>query len=110
MAAGALVLPLGPDIDLPLCPLRAVTGVPCPFCGMTTAGIAAAHGDLVGAVMANPAALVLIAAIVVSFVPVIYRDSRVRAAVARHKLWITRLPWLVLPLVWLWQLDRFGFI
>ena len=77
---------------------------------MTTASMAAAHGDVVGAVAANPASLVLMAAIAVSFAPMIYRDNRVHAAAARWRPWLTRLPWLALPLLWLWQLDRFGFI
>jgi hypothetical protein len=37
-----------------VCPLRAVTGVPCPFCGGTTAATALADGHLADAVAANP--------------------------------------------------------
>ncbi|MGK2957472.1 MAG: DUF2752 domain-containing protein [Acidimicrobiales bacterium] len=47
-------------VGLP-CPLRALTGIPCPFCGMTTASIHLARGRFVEAVAANP--LVLLVAI-----------------------------------------------
>ena len=38
-----------------LCPLRAATGVPCPYCGLTRSITATATGDLAGAVELNPA-------------------------------------------------------
>jgi hypothetical protein len=38
----------------PLCPLREVTGVPCPFCGGTTSATALAGGRLSDALAANP--------------------------------------------------------
>ena len=38
----------------PVCPLRAVTGVPCPFCGGTTSATALADGRLSDALAANP--------------------------------------------------------
>jgi hypothetical protein len=45
--------------DLPgfvLCPFRAVTGLPCPGCGMTRAFCAIGHGDFASAVGFNPLA------------------------------------------------------
>jgi hypothetical protein len=36
------------------CLLRAVTGIPCPFCGMTTAGVYLARGNAADAFAANP--------------------------------------------------------
>ena len=41
------------------CPLRSLTGVPCPFCGMTTAATALAAGRLEAALEANPFVLLL---------------------------------------------------
>ena len=38
----------------PVCPLRETTGVPCPFCGGTTAATALADGRLSDALAANP--------------------------------------------------------
>ncbi len=38
----------------PVCPLREVTGVPCPFCGGTTSATALADGRVAEALAANP--------------------------------------------------------
>jgi uncharacterized protein DUF2752 len=55
MLAAAATLPLLPGhAGLP-CPLRTLTGVPCPLCGMTTSVEATVHGDLLAALRANPA-------------------------------------------------------
>jgi hypothetical protein len=48
----------GTGLALP-CPLRTLTGIPCPLCGMTTAATGLAAGDLGGAIAANPFVLVL---------------------------------------------------
>jgi hypothetical protein len=41
-----------------LCLLRGLTGIPCPFCGFTTAGVHLGHADLAGALMASPLAVI----------------------------------------------------
>ena len=44
------------------CAFRTLTGVDCPFCGMTRATVALAHGDVAAALAAHPLApLVLVA-------------------------------------------------
>jgi hypothetical protein len=56
--AASFVMPFtGFGIDL--CALHAVTGLPCPGCGLTRAFIAASAGDLTVALGANPFVLVL---------------------------------------------------
>ena len=45
----------------PACPFLALTGVPCPFCGMTRATIALGHGDLHAALGFHPLAPVVLA-------------------------------------------------
>ena len=45
-----------------LCPFRALTGLPCPGCGMTRAFCAIGHGDFAGALGFNPLAPLVFAA------------------------------------------------
>jgi hypothetical protein len=42
----------------PVCPFRALTGVPCPTCGTTHAAVALLHGEFGSALAANPLAAV----------------------------------------------------
>jgi hypothetical protein len=48
---GLLVIPWRPPT---LCLLRGLTGVPCPFCGGTTAMVQLGRGDLLAALHASP--------------------------------------------------------
>ena len=57
----AAVWPLLPVHPPVLCPLRATTGVPCPFCGMTRGVVAAIHGHLGASLALNPGAVVVLA-------------------------------------------------
>ncbi len=61
MLAVAAVWPRLPVPHVTTCPLRLVTGVPCPFCGMTRGVVAAVHGDVIGSLVFNPGAVVLLA-------------------------------------------------
>ena len=82
------------------CPLRTITGIPCPLCGMTTSVTAVMHFDLLGAIGANPAGpLVVMAALLLVIIP------------GRHAVNVPRwsLP-AALALMWLWELARFHFI
>lgn len=64
MLGAAAVLPALPAPDVVLCPLRRMTGVPCPFCGMTRAVTSAVHGDLAASLFFNPGGIFLIVAAV----------------------------------------------
>jgi hypothetical protein len=46
------------------CLLRALTGLPCPGCGITTSLLALGRGDLVGSWSANPAGLAVAALLI----------------------------------------------
>jgi len=41
------------------CPLRSLTGIPCPLCGMSRACAAAAHGHILQSLAFNPAGIVV---------------------------------------------------
>ena len=96
------------------CPLRTVTGVPCPMCGMTTAATALADGRLHDALAANPFVLLLVAATVVMAVVIGLRAARLLAparpmgADARQAV---RMALVVLfAASWVFQLHRSGWI
>ncbi len=77
-AIGAAFL-LSPDHieDGPvLCPFRAVTGLPCPGCGLTRSWVYGAHGWWPESFSANPFGLVALAAVVTFVVLVVVRRAR----------------------------------
>ena len=47
------------QLGLPPCVMKALTGIPCPSCGMTTSISLVMHGDLAAASEANPAGLIV---------------------------------------------------
>jgi hypothetical protein len=68
----------------PLCPLKAATGLDCPFCGGLRATHALVHGDVAGAVSHNAlVTLVLIPAMVVLWVLWVRREWLGRPVVRR---------------------------
>ncbi len=101
--AGTLMLGAGLVISrLPghpglICPLRAVTGIPCPLCGMTTSVVATLEGRLGDAFGAAPAGVFLVLAAVGLLV--IRRPERVRVPVP--------LVLGTLALMWVFQLFRY---
>lgn len=83
----------------PGCPFRAVTGVDCPFCGMTRATLALGGGDLPGALALHPLApivvlgtLALMAIVALGRADALLRGRRPLALLgAIAALWILRL-------------------
>jgi Protein of unknown function (DUF2752) len=62
-AAAARPLVAGGHLGV-ACPLRSVTGVPCPLCGMTRGVTALVHGDVGRAVILNPGSVLVVFAAV----------------------------------------------
>lgn len=109
MAATSLRLPV-------VCPLRILTGVPCPLCGMTTGTVAFARGDLAGAAAANPVSLAFLPAMLALLI------HRIRQLVSGRRLfpevtisraagrWVVAAAGVVLVCSWLFQLNRFAIL
>jgi Protein of unknown function (DUF2752) len=98
LAAGAVLPALPGDAGLP-CPLRTVTGVPCPLCGMTTSVEAAVHLHPVDALAANPGGLALVVAALALLVA---RPRRIRVPALAAPT--------VLAALWLFELHRFSIL
>jgi Protein of unknown function (DUF2752) len=96
------------------CPLRTLTGIPCPLCGMTTAAARLAAGDLHAALAANPFVLLLVGltagmavllalrALSLAGPPAPWTEARRRQA-----WWATGL---LAAASWAFQLHRFGWV
>jgi hypothetical protein len=87
-----LLLPRLPGHPGLPCPLRSLTGVPCPFCGMTTSVEAGVHLDLRAALLANPFGVVAVVMAGLLFLRPAWRRvtvplSVVIAAAASSELW-----------------------
>jgi hypothetical protein len=103
----------GKGLWLP-CPLRMLTGVPCPLCGMTTAATGLASGDLGVALAANPFVLLLAG---FTLVMAVLMAARAIGWVAPPAQWPAsrrrQSYWVVAGLAaesWAFQLHRFGWM
>ena len=82
-----------------ICPLRALTGIPCPLCGMTTSIEATVHGEPSAALAANPAGLFAVVAAMLALVVRLPRIVVPRAVLIA-----------VLGAMWLFELHRYGIL
>lgn len=95
-AAARAALPGEPGLS---CPLRALTGVPCPLCGMTTSVTSSVELDLAGALAANPGGILLVLlAIAILLGP------------ARRLIVPASVVYFGLAASWVWELQRFSIL
>jgi hypothetical protein len=115
-AAAAFVSPAASratGLGLP-CPLRTLTGIPCPTCGMTTAATSLASGDVRAAMAANPFVFLLAGG---TLVMTALLAARALGWAPPPAPWSEsarrRVRWAVALLVaasWAFQLHRFGWV
>ncbi len=103
LAAGAMVgiatvRPAIPFEFVPPCPLRTLTGIPCPMCGMTRGVTSLVSGDFAHALLMNPASYLALALVVLVFFQ--WRTRRVVVPV-----WAIVV---VLAGMWTWQLFKYA--
>jgi Protein of unknown function (DUF2752) len=92
VAAVWKVSPVHPPLA---CPLRSTTGIPCPFCGMTRAVVAAVHGDVIGSLRFNPGGIFVLAL-------AIYVIAKAKLPRNTFPLWSI---WVVFGLLWVWNIT-----
>ncbi|MBA3302867.1 MAG: DUF2752 domain-containing protein [Actinomycetota bacterium] len=97
-----------------LCPLREITGIPCPFCGGTTAASGLAGGEVGHALAANPFVAVL-ATVVLGVLALM--AARAAGLAPPPRAWDRTAQRRLVALVggtvlasWIVQLHRFGFL
>ncbi|NUR78819.1 MAG: DUF2752 domain-containing protein [Thermoleophilia bacterium] len=99
LIAGGTVLAASGSHSPLTCPLRALTGIPCPLCGMTTSVEETFHGHLGAALAANPAGVLAVA---LAFAVQLVRTPTIK------------VPGLVQISVgagmWVFELHRFGVV
>jgi len=95
-----------------ICPFLMLTGIPCPFCGGTHAGIDLGRGHPIAALRASP--LAVCGAVVVVILPILRTTSlaarwRQLPAKTRNTVAITAIV-AALAASEVWQLVRFGLL
>ncbi len=97
---------------LPPCPFHALTGLPCPGCGMTRACLHLIQGHLGPALLSNPFSL-LLAAVALAAVPWLARDL-IRGQRSFFAFWAKPWPlplqgalYLALAANWAWNLAKY---
>jgi hypothetical protein len=98
MLGVAAVRPLVPVEFVPPCPLRTLTGIPCPMCGMTRGVTSLVNGDFAHALLMNPASYLAVALAIVLLVQ--WRMKRVVVPV-----WLIAV---MLAVMWTWQLFKYA--
>ena len=98
MLAVAAIRPAIPFEFVPPCPLRTITGIPCPMCGMTRGVTALVHGDFAHALLMNPASYLAVALAILLLVQ--WRTRRVVIPV-----WVIVT---VFACMWAWQLFKYA--
>ncbi len=107
LGAAAVVRPLLPAVG-PLCPLRRLTGIPCPACGASACAVALSRADVGAALTANPVVLGVFLVLLAAAVVPALRTRLVHGLrhAGNQPLWFVP----ILALSWLYQLHRYDYL
>ena len=112
--AGALHLSLGmAGITIWSCPIRAVTGLPCPGCGLTRATIELLRGNLTGSLQTHAFAPIFIAGGVLMIVSLVLPERLRQGLFSALNQWEVRTgltSWVLFGLVIYWAVRIMGWI
>jgi hypothetical protein len=94
-------------LDLPLCPVAGVIGIPCPGCGLGRATLALARGEVAHALALHPLVLVVLPTLGLGVLRV--ARSRRGRITAREGTWVMVLATVLLvALIGVWAARFFG--
>jgi Protein of unknown function (DUF2752) len=99
LLALAATLPLVPFYPGFACPLRTLTGIPCPFCGTSTSIQETLRFDLPAAFEANPGGII---AVLTALALILFRPRVLKVPVAGLAA--------LLAAMWVFELNRFGML
>ena len=111
-AAGLAVALLFPAQvkQMPACLFRIWTGIPCPVCGATHAGLELGQGHLIGALAYNPfftlVYLYMILASANAVIGLVFKKRWDVVLTPRERQWLTTLLLAALPLNWVFLIAR----
>jgi hypothetical protein len=92
-----------------ICPFRALTGLPCPGCGLTRSWVYAAHGWWRESFASHPFGLLVVAVVLALAVAVVVRRLR-REPPPSLDRWLKHPVALTVAGVWLvWAVVRFAY-
>jgi hypothetical protein len=98
-----------------LCPIRRVTGIPCPSCGSTRAVRSLMDGDVIQALLINPFGMLIFAVLLLAPAWILYdllrRKDTLYICYRRMEIQLGK-PYIAIPLVllvvanWIWNIIK----
>jgi hypothetical protein len=95
--------------NLPLCAFHAITGLPCPSCGMTRAFISLAHGDIHSAFLLNPASMIIYlaawAGLILALLQVVFKRKYIEMIWNKGKRVLFPIILFIMAITWIYKLT-----
>jgi hypothetical protein len=113
VGAGALHIGMSmAGFSLWSCPIRAVTGVPCPGCGLTRATLELLRGDLTGSLQTHAFAPVFLAALIIMLVSLVLPEEHRQRLLSTLHNWEAKglTVWVLFGLILYWFVRLMGLV